>query len=157
MSKTGLRKSGRFVIFWTPFYRFWSLLGPIRIYRKTAPTKSTVLGPGPPPGIFNKIYRFSRFFTILGPSIEPEKPSVKSASTPYPPRKVNFIVILLIRDPIYQYFNSSLPITELFAFLFGVGIVSLLFRFLVLSRIVYSSFSGFESSLGTLITCWLRY
>jgi hypothetical protein len=37
---------------------------------------------------------------ILGPSIEPEKPSVKSASTPYPPQKVNFIEFLIIRDPI---------------------------------------------------------
>jgi hypothetical protein len=41
-----------------------------------------------------------RFLTILGSSIEPEKPSVKSASTPYPPSKVNFIEVLLIRDPI---------------------------------------------------------
>jgi hypothetical protein len=38
----------------------------------------------------------------LGSSIEPEKASVKSASTPYPPWKVKFIVILSI-------FNSSLP------------------------------------------------
>jgi hypothetical protein len=32
---------------------------------------------------------------ILGPSIEPEKASVKSASTPYPPKKDDFMVILL--------------------------------------------------------------
>jgi hypothetical protein len=83
--KKWFEKSGRFVIFWTPFLSFLSLLGPIAIYRKTAPTKSTVLGPDPPPGNFNKFNGFYRFFTILGPSIEPEKPSVKSASTPYPP------------------------------------------------------------------------
>jgi hypothetical protein len=102
MSKTGLRKSGRFVIFWPPFWSFWTEKSPIGIYRKTGPTKSTVLGPGPPPGNFNKIYRKSGFFWIFGPSIEPEKASVKSASTPYPPWKVNFIDILLIRDPIYD-------------------------------------------------------
>jgi hypothetical protein len=37
---------------------------------------------------------------ILGSSIEPEKASAKSASTPYPPQKVNFIGVLIIRDPI---------------------------------------------------------
>jgi hypothetical protein len=62
--------------------------GPIAIYGKTAPTKSTVLGPGPPPEIFNKIYRFLAIFAFLGPSIQPEKPSPKSASTAYPPSKV---------------------------------------------------------------------
>jgi hypothetical protein len=71
-------------------------LGPIGIYRKTAPTKSTVLGPHPPPENFNKIYGFLAFFTILGPSIEPEKPSVKSASTPYPPKKVVFIAFFIL-------------------------------------------------------------
>jgi hypothetical protein len=52
------------------------------------------LGPDPPPGenvIFIEIYRF---LTILGPSIEPEKASAKSASTPYPPQKENFMVNL---------------------------------------------------------------
>jgi hypothetical protein len=44
-----------------------------------------VLGPGPPPGIFNKFYRFLPIFTFFDPSIEPEKLSPKSASTPYPP------------------------------------------------------------------------
>jgi hypothetical protein len=39
---------------------------------------------------------------ILGPSIEPEKASVKSASTPYPPWKVNFI------DNLW-FFNNSRP------------------------------------------------
>jgi hypothetical protein len=33
---------------------------------------------------------------FLGPSIEPEKASPKSASTANPPRKVNFIAFLLI-------------------------------------------------------------
>jgi hypothetical protein len=87
----GLKKNRRFVIFRVHFLPILSLLGPIAIYRKTGPTKSTVLGPDPPPGIFYKFIDFYWIFTILGPSIEPEKPSVKSASTPYPPSKVNFI------------------------------------------------------------------
>jgi hypothetical protein len=57
----------------------------IGIYGKTAPTKSTVLGPGPPPGQNHKIYRKIGFFWFFGPSIQPEKTSPKSASTAYPP------------------------------------------------------------------------
>jgi hypothetical protein len=41
-----------------------------------------------------KFIDFSRFFTILGPSIEPEKVEVKSASTANPPQKVDFIAFL---------------------------------------------------------------
>jgi hypothetical protein len=52
--KVGYKKNRRFVIFRVTFYRILTILGPIRIYRKTAPTKSTVLGPDPPPG---KIYK----------------------------------------------------------------------------------------------------
>jgi hypothetical protein len=88
------------VIFWPPFWSFLTILVPIRIYRKTGPTKSTVLGPGPPPWDFYKFYRILGFFWKNGPSIEPEKASVKSASTPYPPPKVKFMTFLLIRDPI---------------------------------------------------------
>jgi hypothetical protein len=42
-------KSRRFGVFLVRFYRFLSFWDPIGIYRKTAPTKSTVLGPDPPP------------------------------------------------------------------------------------------------------------
>jgi hypothetical protein len=41
-----------------------------------------------------KIIDFYRFFTIWGPSIEPEKPSPKSASTANPPQNDQFIAIL---------------------------------------------------------------
>jgi hypothetical protein len=85
MSKTGVEKSRRFAFFWGRFLSFWTENVAIGIYRKTGPTKSTVLGPGPPPGIFIKFIDFYRFFAFLGSSIEPEKPSAKSASTPYPP------------------------------------------------------------------------
>jgi hypothetical protein len=57
---------------------------------KQAPQKALCLGPDPPPGEKVKFIDFYAFLSILGPSIEPEKPSVKSASTPYPPQKVNF-------------------------------------------------------------------
>jgi hypothetical protein len=54
----------------------------------------------------------------LGPSIQPEKPSPKSASTANPPQKVVFIVILLIRDPIstmglFDHYHAM----ELYAYL----------------------------------------
>jgi hypothetical protein len=105
--KSAIEKNRRFVIFLTRFLSFLIILVPIRIYRKTGPTKSTVLGPRPPPWDFNENYRNLPFLWILGPSIQPEKASAKSASTPYPPWKVNFIanlLILIVRDPIYQHF-----------------------------------------------------
>jgi hypothetical protein len=54
---------------------------------KQAPQKALCLGPDPPPGETIKFIDFLPFLSILGSSIEPEKPSVKSASTPYPPPK----------------------------------------------------------------------
>jgi hypothetical protein len=80
-----IEKNRRFVIFRAPFLTFWTDFDAIGIYRKTGPTKSTVLGPRPPPGENIKFIDFSLFFMILGPSIQPKKASVKSASTPYPP------------------------------------------------------------------------
>jgi hypothetical protein len=62
---------------------------------KQAPQKALCLGPDPPPGEKWKFIDFLPFLTILGPSIEPEKPSPKSASTANPPQKVIFIDILL--------------------------------------------------------------
>jgi hypothetical protein len=118
-------KSGRFVIFLTRFSSFSVQKCPIGIYRKTGPTKSTVLGPGPPPGKMMKFIDFSCFLSILGSSIEPEKPSVKSASTPYPPEKVTFMVILIICDPIstlgtiYHYHAIGIVCLSLSVFLFG--------------------------------------
>jgi hypothetical protein len=77
---------------------FWSIFDFIdpksELYgfiEKQAPQKALCLGPDPPPGENMKFIDFSSFLSILGPSIEPEKPSVKSASTANPPSKVNFI------------------------------------------------------------------
>jgi hypothetical protein len=61
MSKTGLKKNRRFVIFRVHFLPILSLLGPIAIYRKTAPTKSTVLGPDPPLGFSINLLIFIEF------------------------------------------------------------------------------------------------
>jgi hypothetical protein len=95
MSKMGYKKSRRFVIFSVGFYRFWTKKWAIGIYRKTGPTKSTVLGPGPPPpGKFIKFIDFYRFFGFWGPSREPEKASAKSASTPYPPKMIILCVFI---------------------------------------------------------------
>jgi hypothetical protein len=64
----------------------------LEFIEKQPPQKALCLGPTPPPPWRkSKFIDFYRFFMILGPSIEPEKPSPKSASTPYPPQKVNFI------------------------------------------------------------------
>jgi hypothetical protein len=55
---------------------------------KQAPQKALCLGPDPPLGENIKFIDVYRFLPFLGPSIEPGKPSPKSASTPYPPSKV---------------------------------------------------------------------
>jgi hypothetical protein len=68
----------------------------IGFIEKQAPQKALCLGPDPPPEILLKFIDFYVFLPFWGPSIEPEKASVKSASTPYPPRKVKFIDNLLI-------------------------------------------------------------
>jgi hypothetical protein len=55
-------KSRRFVIFLVTFLSFWTAIARYRIYRKTGPTKSTVLGPRPPPWRKVDFYRFLPFF-----------------------------------------------------------------------------------------------
>jgi hypothetical protein len=62
----GHEKNRRFVIFRAPFLSLLTDFGPIGIYRKTGPTKSTVLGPGPPPWEIHKFYRFFTIFHVFG-------------------------------------------------------------------------------------------
>jgi hypothetical protein len=62
---------------------------------KQAPQKALCLGPDPPPGESIKFIDFLPFFGFWGPSIEPEKASAKSASTPYPPQNDDFMVIFI--------------------------------------------------------------
>jgi hypothetical protein len=77
--------------FGVDFYRFCPKSDLYGFIEKQAPQKALCLGPDPPPGENINFIEFYRFFAFLGSSIEPEKPSVKSASTPYPPKKVKFI------------------------------------------------------------------
>jgi hypothetical protein len=85
--------------FWSDFdnfYRKWGLYGFIE---KQAPQKALCLGPDPPPGEKMKFIEKTRFLLILGPSIEPEKASVKSASTANPPLKSDFMGVFIISRP----------------------------------------------------------
>jgi hypothetical protein len=86
-TKIGHKKSRRFVIFRTPFFTFLSVLGAIGIYRKTAPTKSPVLGPGPPPWEIYKIYRKLPFFHVLGAFNRAGKSDTKIGIYSLPPLK----------------------------------------------------------------------
>jgi hypothetical protein len=60
----------------------------IGIYRKTGPTKSTVLGPGPPPGEIHKIYRNLSIFHVLGAFNRAGKTVTKVGIYSKPPQKV---------------------------------------------------------------------
>jgi cellulose synthase/poly-beta-1,6-N-acetylglucosamine synthase-like glycosyltransferase len=75
---------------------------------------------------------FSCFLSILGSSIEPEKRSLKSASTANPPQKVVFIAFFL---KIYR--------------VNGFGIISIIFWSLVL--LLYSSIFWYRLELVTLV------
>jgi hypothetical protein len=83
--------SWKFRSLFIDFCHFWRLYGFIE---KQAPQKALCLGPDPPPGENIKFIDFSRFLMILGSSIQPEKASVKSASTANPPQKVKFMAFL---------------------------------------------------------------
>jgi hypothetical protein len=60
----------------------------IGFIEKQPPQKALCLGPDPPPGENMKFIEIYRILPKIGPSIEPEKPSPKSASTANPPQKV---------------------------------------------------------------------
>jgi hypothetical protein len=66
MSKMAHEKSRRFAFFWGRFLSILTEKWSIRIYRKTGPTKSTVLGARPPPWRKYKFYRFLPFFSDFG-------------------------------------------------------------------------------------------
>jgi hypothetical protein len=96
--------------FRSDFCLFCSYKCLLEFIEKQAPQKALCLGPDPPLAARSKFIDFSWFFTFLGPSIQPEKASVKSASTPYPPPKVNFIGnlwVLIIRDPISSHGSTN--------------------------------------------------
>jgi hypothetical protein len=92
------------VIFRAPFLTFLTKFDAIGIYRKTGPTKSTVLGPGPPPGKFIEIYRFFTIFWVLGAFNRAGKTVSKIGIYALPPSKSDFygrfMNFLIICDPI---------------------------------------------------------
>jgi hypothetical protein len=88
--KMGHKKNRRFVIFQGHFLPILINFGPIRIYRKTAPTKSTVLGARPPPWENYKFYRFLCFFTVLGAFNRAGKSVSKIGIYALPPLKSEF-------------------------------------------------------------------
>jgi hypothetical protein len=92
--------------FWSDFCLFSPKWVAIGFIEKQAPQKALCLGPDPPPGEKSKFIDFWWILSILGSSIEPEKASVKSASTPYPPQKVNFIVFLYLGTRLFVFFNN---------------------------------------------------
>jgi hypothetical protein len=149
----GYKKSGRFVIFWVDFWHFWTENWAIGIYRKTGPTKSTVLGPRPPPWRNHKIYRKNTIFHDFGAFNRAGKSVSKIGIYALPPLKSEIYRIFIKIYRVNCSGNSLRPITVLFSLYFGIGIVLLLFRFLVLSRIGYSSFSWFAFCVSAY--CWL--
>jgi hypothetical protein len=116
------------------FHRFCPKWVAIGFIEKQAPQKALCLGPDPPPENLCKFIDFYGFFTILGPSIEPEKASAKSASTPYPPWKVIFMA--------YLYIGELLFVFSTFLVWVVCGVLSFPLLFLVFRMMCYSSFSG---------------
>jgi hypothetical protein len=101
------RKSRRFGVFLVHFFTFLSILGSIGIYRKTAPTKSTVLGPGPPPWRKVDFYWFLSIFTDFGAFNRAGKSVTKIGIYALPPQKWSF----------YSHFIEILPFFYNYRFL----------------------------------------
>jgi hypothetical protein len=120
MSKMAFEKNRRFEIFRGRFWPILSKTGPIGIYRKTGPTKSTVLGPGPPPWEIYKIYRKNVFFMVLGAFNRAGKSVTKIGIYSKPPPKWSFYTVfienlsLLMAQAIYRD-----PLQKCWLFYFG--------------------------------------
>jgi hypothetical protein len=107
-SKMAHKKNRRFVIFSVDFCPFCVEKWLIRIYRKTGPTKSTVLGPGPPPWRKHDFYRILLIFYDFGVFNRAGKSVSKIGiySKP-PPKSENYGVFLIYRDP-FPFVNCFL-------------------------------------------------
>jgi hypothetical protein len=116
LSFLAIEKSRRFVKISVPFYWFLTQKWLIGIYRKTGPTKSTVLGPRPPPWEIVKIYRFLCFFMVLGAFNRAGKTVTKIGIYALPPQKWCFYgdYIKLGREVMSE------AVLSLFLFPFGV-------------------------------------
>jgi sugar/nucleoside kinase (ribokinase family) len=92
------------VIFLTPFCENLSEKWSIEIYRKTGPTKSTVLGPRPPPWENDENYRNLLNFNDFGAFNTAGKSVSKIGIYALPPSKSEFygkfIDFLIYRDSI---------------------------------------------------------
>jgi hypothetical protein len=128
MSKSRIEKNRRFVKISVTFLSFLSENGSIRIYRKTAPTKSTVLGPRPPPWRKVKFYRFLAFFhdfrafNRAGKSVS----KIGIYALP-PPQNDHFIAFLYLGTRLFV-FSAFLVwdvccVLSLYSSFFGIGIV----------------------------------
>jgi hypothetical protein len=102
--KMTIEKSGRFVIFLPRFLTYRTENDANGIYRKTGPTKSTVLGPRPPPWEFIEFYRNLLIFHDFGVFNRAGKSVSKIGIYALPPLKSEFyrqfMKFLIIRDPI---------------------------------------------------------
>jgi hypothetical protein len=102
--KSGIEKSGRFVIFLVRFCLFLTQKWAIGIYRKTGPTKSTVLGPRPPPWDFNEIYWKLSVFIDFGVFNRAGKSVSKIGIYALPPLKSEFYRYFIVFDPAIWFF-----------------------------------------------------
>jgi hypothetical protein len=91
--KMGHKKNRRFVIFRVTFLPILSENAPIRIYRKTGPTKSTVLGPRPPPWRKHENYRNLCIFIDFGVFNRAVKSVSKIGIYALPPLKSEFYCV----------------------------------------------------------------
>jgi hypothetical protein len=103
MSKIRIEKNRRFEKISVTFLSFLTQNESIGIYRKTGPTKSTVLGPGPPPWEIHKFYRFLLIFVIFGVFNTAGKSVSKIGIYALPPLKSEFYRFLIVRDPISSH------------------------------------------------------
>jgi hypothetical protein len=113
-------KSGRFVIFLVGFLTFWTENDAIGIYRKTGPTKSTVLGPGPPPWRKHEIYRKLTIFNDFGAFNRAGKTVSKIGIYSKPPPEMTFYRIFINSRP------NFVPYTIFLKFILTMGVNNLL-------------------------------
>jgi hypothetical protein len=106
---------------------------PLEFIEKRPPQKALCLGPPPPPWREVKFIDFLRFLPKIGPSMQPEKPSLKSASTPYPPQKV---VQNVIFSEIYRFF-TIFPFLSVFLIIRDPLVLNLIFTSFTIGNINY--------------------
>jgi hypothetical protein len=112
-SNLSIEKNRRFVKISGRFLTFWIVLGRYRIYRKSGPTKSTVLGPGPPPWEFIEIYRKNTIFHDFRAFNRAGKTVTKIGIYSKPPPKWSFYCDFIISRPIFTAIAQFITTTPL--------------------------------------------